>query len=62
MGKISIKIAHFLIGIISGTLLGYTFYSFRPKSNPFEAAGAAIVVAILVIILLPKLRGGGGDF
>ena len=64
MAKTSVRIAHFLISIICGALLGYSFYYFRPTSNLFEALVAGIVVAVLVMLLLPKLHrgGGGGDF
>ncbi len=65
MGKASIKIAHFIIGVLAGILTGYTFFYFRPNSSQWEAVGAALIVTFMAILLLPKLYrggGGGGDF
>lgn len=65
MAKATIKIAHFIISIMAGVLIGYSFIYFRPKSSIFEAVGAAVIVALMAILLLPKLHqggGGGGDF
>jgi hypothetical protein len=65
MGKASVRIAHFLISLLSGILMGYSFYYFRPRSTQYEAAGAGLIVALMVMLLLPRLHkggGGGGDF
>jgi hypothetical protein len=65
MAKAAVRIAHFLISIICGALVGYSFYYFRPGNNVLETVGAGIVVFIMAMILLPRLHkggGGGGDF
>ena len=64
MAKAAVRIAHFLISVISGILVGYSFYYLRRESNPYEAVGAGIIVALIAMLLLPKLHqggGGGGD-
>jgi hypothetical protein len=61
MGKASVRIAHFLISIIAGVLMGYAFYSFRHDKTIWESAGAGLIAFLMGMILLPKLhRGGGG--
>ena len=65
MAKMAVRIAHFLLAVLSGALLGYSFYTFRSNKDPYEALGAGIIAAVLAMILLPKLHkggGGGGDF
>ena len=61
MTKASVRIAHFVISVIAGVLMGYAFYSFRPNKEIWEAAGAGFVAFLMGMLLLPKLhRGGGG--
>ncbi len=61
MTKASVRIAHFIISVIAGVLMGYAFYYFRPKGEIWESAGAGFLTFLVGMLLLPKLhRGGGG--
>ena len=62
--KMAVRIAHFVIAVLAGFLVGYSFYAFRKGADIYQSAGAGLIVVILIMILLPKLHksgGGGGD-
>ena len=62
--KMAVRVAHFVIAILAGALVGYSWLEFRNSEDIYPAVGAGLIAALVVMILLPKLHksgGGGGE-